>query len=161
MKRAKNYLAVTLFLIVVSVQGALAGNGVSGFIKYNDYEVFKTVSLIAHPGNTFQKATYNISGDNIYATIHSTGDFSGWNYTMKVRIHITGSKFDYLEVLSDDDIATAFRFADFAKSLLNERFKDYHSSFLRFVENMYGERLCQMSAKRMCLAYLSFRYWLD
>ena len=30
-----------------------------------------------------------------------------------------------------------------------------------FAENMYGERLYDMNAKRMCLACLSFMYWLN
>ena len=161
MKRAKRFFAVTLVLVVASVQCALAGGSLSNFLYYNKNDVFKTVSRIAHPGNNFQYASYNIYGDDIYATIHSKGKFSGWDYTMEVRIHKSGSKFDYLEVISDDDIAPAFMFSDFAKGLLNELFKDYHSRFLSFVENMYGERLYDMNARRMCLAYLSFKYWLN
>lgn len=160
MKRARQFFAITLILVVANVQYALAG-GVSNFLSNNGYDFFKTVSLVAHPGNNFQRATYNVDGDCIHATIYSTGKWSGWSYTMKVNIYKSGYKFNYLEVVDDNDIATAFEAANRAKGIINDLFQYNHSELLSFAENMYGERLYDMNAKRMCLACLSFMYWLN
>ena len=160
MKRAKHFLAVTLIFLVASVQCTLASSSLSSFLYYNKYEVFKTISYFAHPGNDFQYATYYVDGNYIYATIYSTGKFSGWDYTLDLVIHKSG-KFDYLEVISDTDIAPAFLVSNLIKSYLDRLFEDRHSEFLSYVERLYGQRLYDMYAEDMCLAYLSFKYYLN
>lgn len=161
MKQLKKIFTLTLLLFTINIHFTSAQSLESrmrGFFSYNNNAAYEMVSKLVHFTNTFNSGSLYMSGNNIYVTINSTGYFGGGPYNTKVIIHKDGSRFDSIDLISDDDIC-AFCAAKLAKAFFNSAFRDDHYELISWAEEMYGRRLYDMSAQEIGLALLSVMLW--
>ena len=161
MKATKHFFLLALLLCFAGIQNTTAQSLESqmrSFFSYNDNQAYWWLSKCAHPTNTFKYGTLTMSGDNVYVTVNADGSWSG-NYDTKVRLHKNGSRFDYIEVISDTDWAPAFEATNIIKNLVaNYLNNNFHDS-LSMLESMYGKRLVDMNGKELCAAIITALLW--
>lgn len=161
MKRLGKLFALSLLLFTISIQFTSAQSLESkmrGFFSYHNNAAYEIVSKLVHFTNTFNYGNLYMSGNDVYVTINSTGYFGGGPYNTKLKIHKNGSKFDSIQLISDDDCC-AFNAARLAKAFFNSAFRDDHYELISWAEEIYGRRLYDMSAQEIGLALLSVMLW--
>lgn len=160
MKTFKKFFAVTILLFTATVQFANAQSLESqyrAFFSSDDNLPYRTICRLAHPTNEFVSGSLYLDGYDIIVTIRSRDD-SG-SYTLKVRLHKSGDRFDSISKISDDDFPSAWFATNLIKMAANDIFEDYSSETLARIESIYGQRLRDMDAKQMTLAALTLLLW--
>lgn len=160
MKTTMRFFAAMLLLFVMSIQSVGAQSIESQMISFfssNNNLPYRTICRLAHPTNTFVSGSLYMIDNDIYVTINS--EDSDGDYTLKIRIHKSGSRFDYIEKISDNDFPSAWTVTNILSIVANDIFKDYHSDTIAMIEDLYGERLRDMNAKQMTLAALTLLLW--
>lgn len=156
MKHLRRIFTLTLLLFTVSIQFATAQSIESqwrDFFYSKNQLAYRTICRLAHPFNTYVSGSMYMDGSYFIVTVNSE------KYTIRVRIHKSGDRFDSIETLSDTDWAPAWVASNLIKSFANDMYENYHSDVIARVERIYGQRLYDMNAKQMCLAVLTLHLW--
>lgn len=161
MKTIKHFFLLAFLLCFAGVQNTAAQSLESqmrSFFSYNDNQAYWWLSKCAHPTNTFKYGTLTMSGDNVYVTINADGSWSG-NYTTTLRLHKNGSRFDYIEVVSDTDWATAFEATNIIKNLVANYLNNNYRESLSMLESMFDKRLVDMNGRELCSVIITALLW--
>lgn len=161
MKKVTRSLILVMMMLMASLQNISAQSIESqmrSFFSYNENQAYWWLSKFAHPTNVFRSGSLTMSGENVYVTIYADGASSG-SYTTKFRIHKDGSRFDYIEVTSDNDWVSPFIATEIAKNLAANFFRNNYPDTLSMIENMYGKKLDDMTARELCASVLTVLLW--
>lgn len=140
----------------ISIPNTPSTNSLQSFFQYNDNRAFKVLLRIAHPSNTFKKGSVSVSDRDIIVTINSTDAFNS-NLCAKFKLRKSGSYFNSIECLDDNDSAPAFFLTDMLTSLFGQYIDNIE--LISQVEGYFGVKLSNMSAQKGCIAILSVLWW--